>query len=520
MRGYRRLREGKRLILLSEIMSTLTYREVQPGYLPGWFLGAAAPYSQISTRQYLLIRVMGSMAMNSAVLASVGSKKPIIYPMPAEWRRYLADHGMHVSCFRSALAWWIYVLILWVYGISCILSIIGSSLRAGTTNAWRAAGRYAYFVSLGHDNLPRQKSGGGNFDILSWYWLWQGRIQAPDYLAHSVKYADDDIMPLAKYLPTALPPLQGAAIAKFAVWGGFASFSGLMYALSGQWGQAVLLSEAAIAAGLRLQSDAPIAQEYLLHASNVVYRPLWTYEAAKLGALCTLYFYSTNSEQFKLPAGELCPPHSWPIMTWPRYLVWDSQQAAFLRENLGSQSGSVEIIEVGPIWFSSSSIAMPDIGTGAVAVFDVQPQRRSRSQTLATPHEYYAPETAQAFLRDIAEVSAAFGQPVVFKRKRRATSYIHKGYLREVDRLAETFSIKLIDPDISAFRVIQASEMVISMPFTSTALIGLAARKPSIYYDPLSFIHPNDPAARNVPIIRGPEELRIWFATTLQGFAT
>jgi polysaccharide biosynthesis PFTS motif protein len=69
-----------------------------------------------------------------------------------------------------------------------------------------------------------------------------------------------------------------------------------------------------------------------------------------------------------------------------------------------------------------------------------------------------------------------------------------------------------IDPAVSASDMIEKCSAVISMPFTSTALLGRAAGKPSIYYDPIGLIQKNDPAAHGIPIVSGEEELNKWIS--------
>jgi polysaccharide biosynthesis PFTS motif protein len=513
MRGFRRLRTEGRLAYPADIMRTLTIREVRPGNMPAWFVGAASSAAELAVRQYMLIRVVGSLALNNAVLASVGGDGPVVYPLPAEWRRYLRGHGLRIAGGRSTLLWWAYVAALWAYGVLSVVRILKRSLRVDGAQPWRDAGEYAYFVALGPGNVPRPGRDGRSFDILTWYWQWPGRIANLTSLAHSVSGAPPVTMPPVKVLPSGLPPLEGAARWRFLWWGLRATASSLGRACIGQWGQAVLLSEAAEAAALRAQEAPPLAREYLLHASNVIYRYLWSYEAERRGATCTMYCYSTNSEPFKLADGYTTPLHSWQLMSWPRVLVWNRGQADFMRRSLGARAGAVQLIEVGPIWFHSSAEGMPHPGPGAVAVFDVQPQRTSRRQSLATPHEYYAPATATAFLTDLVTVAAECGRPVVFKRKRRAGAIVHRGYDRLLERFQQSGAFMAIDPDISAVRVVEACDVVVSMAFTSTALIGVAHGRPSIYYDPLGIIQPDDRAAHGLPIIQGIDQLRIWFAS-------
>jgi polysaccharide biosynthesis PFTS motif protein len=102
---------------------------------------------------------------------------------------------------------------------------------------------------------------------------------------------------------------------------------------------------------------------------------------------------------------------------------------------------------------------------------------------------------------------------MLWKRKRKVkkeTSFAHPSYLSSVERLSRYENVISVDPDISANRVIEASTLVISMPFTSTALIARELGKPSCYYDPTGLIQQDDRAAHGIEIIRGPEELTRW----------
>ena len=67
-----------------------------------------------------------------------------------------------------------------------------------------------------------------------------------------------------------------------------------------------------------------------------------------------------------------------------------------------------------------------------------------------------------------------------------------------------------ISPDYSAVDLIKKCSAVISMPFTSTALIGKHLNIPSVYYDPFGLVMKDDRAAHGVPIIIGKEALTDW----------
>ena len=69
-----------------------------------------------------------------------------------------------------------------------------------------------------------------------------------------------------------------------------------------------------------------------------------------------------------------------------------------------------------------------------------------------------------------------------------------------------------MDPDLSPIQVIENSIAVISMPFTSTALIARELGKPSVYYDPSGLLQKDDRAAHGIPILSGQKELKDWMS--------
>jgi polysaccharide biosynthesis PFTS motif protein len=514
MRGYRVLRASGRMNALSAVMASLTTTALGATIArpSRHVFGAAVGQAEIVTRQYLLIRVMGSVGLNSSLLKSIGEGgTPVVHPLPREWRAVIRSHGFPVAGARSALAWWGYVFLLWGYGAATIGRLAWQSLREARRAEPQRPGRYAFFVGLSPGNLPAPAADGRSYDIVTWYGGWPGRASGLETLAHGVGQAPPSragglpVVPMS----SAIPPLRPGALAGFLGWGICATALSLLDMMRGRWWHALLLSEAAPAALARRQQAGPLAVDYLFHASNVIYRPLWTYEAERQGSAITLYFYSTNSEAFKLADGYTTPLHSWQVMTWPRFLVWNESQAAFVRRVINSPA---DVRVVGPIWFHNSAKEMPDVPAQAVAVFDVQPQRSSRRQTLGTPHEFYTERVAVRFVLDILEIAEAHGRAVAFKRKRHIGPMLHKGYARAVERLSASPSFISVDPDISAARVVDRCAATISMPFTSTALLACHAGKPSIYYDPVGFIQKDDRASHGIPIVSGRAELDAWFA--------
>ena len=72
---------------------------------------------------------------------------------------------------------------------------------------------------------------------------------------------------------------------------------------------------------------------------------------------------------------------------------------------------------------------------------------------------------------------------LLWKQKRIVgREFTSNGFLKKRDRIINQF-FETIDSSVSARRLIEECDAIISMPFTSTAIIGKELGKPSIFYD-------------------------------------
>lgn len=514
MRGYRFLKESNQLGLIAAVKNELTntrFGKIDRN-ASRLFFGAGAAQAELITRQYLLTRI-GGIGLNKALLYSLGAKGyPVIYPMPKLWQQVVARHGFPVARMRCSLAWAGYVGIFWVYGMLSTVRQLFVSLCEIIRPQSPALGRYVYFVGLIAGNLPQSCRDGRSYDIISWYVHWKGKTDNIDVLSHGVANAKACNVGgfSVVFSPHVLPPLCTLdGLVQFIGWGLVTILLSVLDLFRGRWWHLMLLVESAKAAMARFQIPDKLARDYMFHNSGWIYRPLWTYEAEKKGSRIVFYFYSTHCESFKCPEGYPMQVGSWQAVNWPRYLVWDEYQADFVRRAVGE---TVNIKVVGPIWFHDSAIEMPELPAGFVAVFDVQPHRSSRYQILGlcAPQEYYIPRTVNQFLLDIHTVIRECKGIMVHKRKRNIGKMLHPKYENLVKILKEEDDVFSIEPDISAIKVIEGCSVVISMPFTSTALLGRELGKPSIYYDPHGVVQKDDRAAHGIQVLCGKDELRNW----------
>jgi polysaccharide biosynthesis PFTS motif protein len=512
MRGYRVLKQSGHLDRIAVVKQALTVHPLGLAreHFSSVVMGCGAASGEIIVRQYLLVRV-GGLDLNRALLLTLGSGQgKVVFPLPGKWREVLTRHGFDVAHFRSALLWQLYVCALLLYGIGAIgkIAIAGIASRKSADVGPKT---YAYFAALGPGNLPQKINHSQSHDVVSWYLQWPGRNPDIKAVHHGVANSFPTTVGNISVFPQRepLPALtKWGEVLNYMLWGVGASIIAALDCLRGRWWHALLLNQAALAAHMRILPVDSLAREYLFHNSNWIYRPLWTYEAEARGSAITLYFYSTNCEPFKKTEGY--PPifYGYKAMNWPRYLVWDDYQADFVRRAIGEQANCSV---VGPIWFQSSAAEMPRLDKPGIAVFDITPHRASRYCTLGLDGEFYTPAVTNPFLEHVSNAARRHGVLMVWKRKRNIGRIAHPHYRRLADLLADDSHVVLVEPDISATRVIESSVAVISMPFTSTALIAREMGKPSIYYDPSGLLQRDDWAAHGIPILSGVEELEAWF---------
>jgi polysaccharide biosynthesis PFTS motif protein len=514
MRGYRKLRDTGRIGLITELKEDFANTQLAtgPNGVSKLIYGAGYSWAELIVKQYLLMSIAG-FKFNKAVLQSFGAPgTKMRYPLPLEWRIVAEKHGIKVSKLYSSIAWNGFIWMVWGYGVLSILRGTVASIRKIISGVTALPDRYVYFADLTTGNLPHSCKDGISHEIISWYLEFPGRIDNLDACCHSVQSAVQSSANSTPVVPlsSAFPPLRDIRkVLRFIFWGIYSSAYAFASLLWGKWYNTIMYSEAVKAAQIRLSDPPQLAKEFLFHNSNWMYRPLWTYEAEKLGSKISFYFYSTNCESFKRPNGYPVQANTWQVLNWSNYLVWDDYQAEFIRRAVGTKKN---IKVVGPIWFHSSATDLPELPPKSIAVFDVQPHRDWSYQRLGAAQEYFVPRIANSFLLDIAEVVENLNGVMVLKRKRHIGSFLHKSYRATFQKVATQNNVINIEPDTAAIKVIERCEAVISCPFTSTALLAKSCNKPTAYYDPSGDIQKDDRAAHGITVLTGKEELKVWLS--------
>ena len=507
LRGYNYLKSKGKLDYLNklklEIVSQKIFTNKNTFPFFSYFFNTSLQTFEISLKQYLYIRLL-NLDFNKEILISIGkNKSKIYYPLPKKWRLVLEKNGFKADFLINKIYWNLYVFTIFSYGLlNSLLFFLKSITNFFSLNFKNKLINSIYFHDLSFLNLPFNNN---SDNIISWY----NTINSDQNISytHSVN-CENIYLQNKKYVQRVNSPIPLITNLLILIKYSFHLLLFLLFAtynfLRGKFYFILFYNEIYQYFIIKFSKKNDLANKYLFHLSNIVYRKFWSYEAEKKGTDIIFYFYATNTETFKFKNKYNPNIYLWNLTSWTKYLVWNSFQKEFVKR---STVNKPEIEIVGPINFSSSSLK-PLIKFKYIAVFDVQPFRDSVYTTFGQPYEYYKFKTNKLFFEEIIKIVDEFNLVMVYKRKRNIKAKSHTGYSNFLINLNSKKNVMEIAPDVSPYHIIKNSILTISMPFTSTSLIAENLKIPNCYFDPIKFVDKTDRASHNIEIINNSKDLR------------
>ncbi len=512
MRGYDILKKSNRLSLIDNVRNRITEQALNPSTKEITILKneVAVRDHQVVIQQYLIEQLL-TLSFNKSVLFTVATGKKLVYPLPSSWQNILSENDIKPNCFICTVLFYKYIFTNGLAGCAEFLWQTLRSFKRSIKVAYSDLGEYVFFEALQPSNLP-DVSGDYEYGIVSTYVKKFPKPDLVDFVCHTVQQKSGLVIngKQTRAIPSPIPPLSfNINFFLFLAIGSRYFLMSLFDVFRGQWQTMLMLREKMKSLAFRFGSNNKKAKQFLFHNSGWIYRPLWTYVAENLGASIVFYFYSVNCERFKRDGRY--PDrmtNSWAITTWPEYLVWDSYHADFVRRVIKRENKATV---VGSVSFIHSSKKLEYSSERFISIFDVQPMRQTFYNTLAVDTEYYVPEVANSFLEDVIKTARNSGFSVIIKRKREIGKYINSEYRSKIESYGKLPDCVFVDPSIPAEEIIKKSILVISMPFTSTAILAKEFGKPGVYYDPSGVIEKEDRAAHGIKILSTIKELSAAF---------
>lgn len=223
----------------------------------------------------------------------------------------------------------------------------------------------------------------------------------------------------------------------------------------------------------------------LFNNSNLLFRPLWTYvNERNFENSVNLFFYSTNIIPLKqLITGEkYYDTYGYSLLKWPSYTVWSLSHKKWLLKYLKDKK--VKFIYTKSIPFAGKTLNYKKTKK-TLTIFDVPPKRDIIYFLSNNPYNIYTSEYCIGFLKDIINSipKRKLKHINIIVKMKRIYKNINPKYLNYLKQLSKTKNIKLIS-DISPEEIINKSDLIISIPFTSPAIISFRQKKNTLFYDP------------------------------------
>ena len=511
---FKRKSQYKEYIKLRQLKGQSELRKIQAGLGEIDFkISNTSQYDydrNLSLKQFF-VQFLSGKRLIEAILYSRNTGLSIKFlPLPKAYQNYLIENDIKVSRFFCSLTFIIYCFLFWVYGMVYLVKTLLLSYQKAVDQTGKD---FIYFNRITFNNLPNQYPDGSSYDIITWaiqYFQFKGKVichpikgsKTIQYHENQILYKDSPIsvnVTKSNFNDVVFKPI----------------LSSLAVLFSFQWDQFWLLKEDITAVFYRYGSiENKHLKKYIIPNHITKFRPIWTYQAEQNGVEILTYFYSISSE-----------PKAWDekdwdyqfyhLMNWPKNLVMDRLQKKVL--DLKTSKNSINQV-VNPIYFSTNNIEINSDQRIKIALFDIDPHKKSQHFGISSYNDYDYDEYAihESFFEDLifSPKSKSFKFYIKPKRKQRKSHQLKK-YTDLIVKLANIENVDIINPDISYIYLLEKTDLSISLPFTSTSIVAKNLNKKTAFYDPSGKIALNDPGAFGVKILNKKEDIQLWMESHL-----
>jgi polysaccharide biosynthesis PFTS motif protein len=254
-------------------------------------------------------------------------------------------------------------------------------------------------------------------------------------------------------------------------------------------------------------SRAKLARNYYFLTESNNYKPIWAYVAEKKNSKIILLSISVQTE---INSFECYDYEGICSSTWNYYYPWNQNHKDYILNKLSDKNVNINVINSYiPYRDCDVEISFPN---NSVCFFDYQNHKRNvPHSTLVDYTLAFGDGTAHDLRKkcwlDLILMKKKFNFNIVTKKKRiTETKLLFKKDLI-FDKYLENNQVIFLDPNIAVERIVKKTKLVITLPFSSPAVIAQNVGVESIYYDAICNLDKNDPNRSNILIISGIDEL-------------
>ncbi len=525
-RGFKAILKNKNLVLLRKIKSQMLDIDFSNEF-----------YSQFDKSNQLnisLIQYLNDYFIypNSNFIQLLfyyfGKKKIFVFPLPKKWIEILKKNGIKVSNIRSRFLWSAYVLLQYSKGLFLFFKInfliILRKIKIFIFKDYKKIfdfknKNYSIFVGdtakdlgfqIDHDRklikkveIPNlvdwyQQNNPDEFIITSSkYNEGNNYFEKHAFLKNNYDFLLDDINIFL--LIIAFLKIQTKIFLNLFIF---------------KWGYALLHEELIVSEVFKLLKKPPKNIFFYWYANT--YKPLWAIELEKKNCKTQIYLkgsinnISENKRNFKINENrDDYDSIGFKIDRWKNYLIWHPAIENVLRQNIKSIN-KVTCIKINPYegYFHEPNlkrkIAIPK---KSVSVFPFSKVKTHYGITALNDYFYSDADLLEKFLDDIYEILISNDITMVLKMKKKKFTEEYKRDIKVFEKFKKKEKVIFLSSELPVYDIVNLTMGSISVPFSSTALIAKKINKPSIYYDPKSFVSLDDVFSSGIEIFSSKKEL-------------
>jgi polysaccharide biosynthesis PFTS motif protein len=169
----------------------------------------------------------------------------------------------------------------------------------------------------------------------------------------------------------------------------------------------------------------------------------------------------------------------------------------------------------GPIlWYSKNGISRTPSASYRVVIFDVTPFSPDKSLEYGFADSYYSHENMKMFIQDIVYAVSTISNKnstnyEIYLKHKRPYHHVHdQNYLNYINDLClSNLNFILINDDENIYEAVLSSDLVISVPYTSTTYVARWCGAKAIFYDPTQRVRSLDLSVGQTTLVRGRDSL-------------
>jgi polysaccharide biosynthesis PFTS motif protein len=246
----------------------------------------------------------------------------------------------------------------------------------------------------------------------------------------------------------------------------------------------------------------------LYNNSNMVFRPLWTYaQEYKIKNSVFFYFYSINNDPLEhyISKKKYIDYSVFKILSWNSYILWGKHHLLWFKK-INKENFNFSLVDFVP--FEGQNIFLPKNKNKRLSIFDNTPRNDHTYYKYHSQYNIYKKDYVIKFLNDILTLTKGFKNIEVFLKIKRNNTTTDKNYTKYIEAQKKIHpNLKIFHFDTSAQSLILNSDLSISIPFASTAVIANSLKVKSVYYDPSNKLNSSVNVFKDIELINNKKAL-------------